>query len=180
MNAATLMTWANALTAVRLLTIVPLFDAIIGADWLLAAGLFALAALTDYFDGPLARRLGETSAVGGFIDHASDALFVTSAGTALACAGYINGVLPFLIPIAFLQYTIDSQVFRGRALRPNPLGRWNGITYYVLPGIVIGAHALHLELLLMPVASALAWLLVASTLVSMGMRAKGYFLPYKT
>ncbi len=169
------MTWANALTAIRLLTIVPLCGAILSTDWLLAAGLFTVAALTDYFDGPLARRFGQSSAVGRFIDHASDALFVTAACTTLACSGHINNVLPFLIPTAFLQYMIDSRVFQGRALRPNPLGRWNGITYYVLPGIVIGAHLLHIEHLLMPVAAALAWLLVISTMVSMGLRAQAYF-----
>lgn len=169
------MTWANALTALRLLTIVPLSGAISAAHWPLAAILFTVAALTDYFDGPLARRLGQTSVLGGFIDHASDALFVTAACATLALAGHINGVLPLLIPLAFLQYSIDSQVFRGRALRPNPLGRWNGIAYYVLPGIVIGVHLLGLHATLMPVAGALAWLLAGSTLVSMGMRARSYF-----
>ena len=169
------MTWANALTTLRLLTIVPLTGALLAGNWPGAALLFTLAALTDYFDGPLARRLGQTSVLGGFIDHASDALFVTGACTALACAGYINTVLPLLIPVAFLQYTLDSQVLRGRALRPNPLGRWNGIAYYVLPGIVIGAHLLAVETLLQPVTVALAWLLVASTLLSMGMRAREYF-----
>jgi phosphatidylglycerophosphate synthase len=169
------MTWANALTALRLLTIVPLCDAVTDADWSLAAFFFTVAALTDYFDGPLARKFGQTSVLGGFIDHATDALFVTSACTTLALSGHINTLLPFLIPVAFLQYSIDSQVFRGRALRPNPLGRWNGIAYYVLPGFVIGVHLFRIDTLLMPVASALGWLLSGSTLVSMGMRARAYF-----
>lgn len=175
MNPTQLLTWANALTALRLLSIVPLCGAISAASWPLAAFLFTVAALTDYFDGPLARRLGQTSVLGGFIDHASDALFVTAACTTLALSGHVNVLLPFLIPVAFLQYSIDSQVFRGRALRPNPLGRWNGIAYYVLPGIVIGVHLLGIESTLMTVAATLGWVLVGSTLVSMGMRARGYF-----
>lgn len=175
MNVATLATWANALTAVRLLTIVPLVLTVLHAAWLPAALLFTLAAVTDYFDGPLARRLGQSSALGGFIDHGSDALFVTSVCTAMACAAHITPVLPVLIPLAFLQYMLDSQVLRGRALRPNPLGRWNGIGYYVLPGVVIGAHLLRIETLLMPLAEAFAWLLVSSTITSMCIRARNYF-----
>lgn len=175
MIAATLVTWANALTLIRLLTIIPLVLMIHDASWLPAAFLFAVAALSDYFDGPLARRFGQSSPLGGVIDHGSDALFVTSICTVLACAGEINPGLPILIPLAFLQYLFDSQALRGRALRPNPLGRWNGIGYYVLPGAVIGAHLLEMAALLMPLARAFAWLLVASTITSMCIRARSYF-----
>jgi phosphatidylglycerophosphate synthase len=174
-TSATLMTWANGLTAIRLLCIAPLTLAILDSSWLIAAPLFVIAVLTDFFDGPLARRLGQSSALGGFIDHGTDALFVTCACTGLAWTGQINSVLPVLIPLAFLQYSLDSQVLRGRALKPNRLGRWNGIAYYVLPGIVIGASVLGIADLLSPIASVFAWLLAGSTLLSMGMRARGYF-----
>lgn len=177
LNSTTIMTWANALTAIRLLCIAPMTLAISNGAWLIAATLFTIAVITDFFDGPLARRLGQSSPFGGFIDHGTDALLVTCACTALACTGYINSVLPVLIPLAFLQYSLDSQVFRGRALQPNPLGRWNGIAYYVLPGVVIGAHVPGIGDLLLPVASLLAWALAGSTVLSMAMRARGYFEP---
>jgi len=45
-----------------------------------AAGLlFALAGITDYFDGYLARRLGQTSRFGAFLDPVADKLVVTTA-----------------------------------------------------------------------------------------------------
>jgi CDP-diacylglycerol--glycerol-3-phosphate 3-phosphatidyltransferase len=41
--------------------------------------LFALAGITDYFDGYLARRLGLTSAFGAFLDPVADKLIVSTA-----------------------------------------------------------------------------------------------------
>jgi phosphatidylglycerophosphate synthase len=32
---------------------------------------------TDWLDGRIARRFGETSALGGFLDHVTDAAFVS-------------------------------------------------------------------------------------------------------
>ena len=46
---------------------------------LLVAGVFVVAALTDWLDGFLARRLGATSALGAFLDPVADKLIVSSA-----------------------------------------------------------------------------------------------------
>ena len=50
-------------------------------EWsILAAGvLFALAALTDWLDGYLARRLNQTTPFGAFLDPVADKLIVVSA-----------------------------------------------------------------------------------------------------
>ena len=44
-----------------------------------AAWMFALAAITDLLDGYLARRLGQTSKFGAFLDPVADKLMVTTA-----------------------------------------------------------------------------------------------------
>lgn len=46
---------------------------------LLAAGLFALASVTDWLDGYLARRWSQTSAFGAFLDPVADKLMVAAA-----------------------------------------------------------------------------------------------------
>lgn len=46
---------------------------------LLCSALFGLAALTDWLDGYLARRLGQTSAFGAFLDPVADKLMVATA-----------------------------------------------------------------------------------------------------
>jgi CDP-diacylglycerol--glycerol-3-phosphate 3-phosphatidyltransferase/cardiolipin synthase len=49
-----------------------------GKNWT-AMIIFALAAITDWLDGYLARRLGETSAFGAFLDPVADKLMVAAA-----------------------------------------------------------------------------------------------------
>lgn len=46
---------------------------------LVLTGLFVLAAITDWFDGYLARRLNQTSAFGRFLDPVADKLMVAAA-----------------------------------------------------------------------------------------------------
>lgn len=164
-------TWANALTALRLLA-APLCAAAIATGADAAAGLlFALAVVTDYVDGPLARRRGEASAFGGLLDHATDATFVSLCLAALAYRGAAPALLPLLIPLAFVQYMLDSRALAGAPLRASFLGRWNGIAYFVALGIPVVRDALSIGWPPDAWVLAFGWVLVASTLASMSDRA---------
>jgi phosphatidylglycerophosphate synthase len=171
MMRARLHTWANLLTLCRAGLVVPCVLAILDGRWTTALVLFALAVATDLVDGPLARRLGQASPLGGLFDHATDAAFVTAALGALAAAGHVPWLLPVLVPLAFLQYLLDSNALAGRPLRGSWLGRWNGIGYFVLAGFVLAANALQFDQPGPAAWTAGAWLLVASTLTSMTSRA---------
>ncbi len=175
---------ANALTAVRLALALPIAVALARPS-LLAPGVVALlvglAIVTDFLDGPVARRRGTAAASGMLFDHSTDCLFVTSGLTGAAIAGSITPILPALIPFAFGQYVVDSFVWhRQRQLRASFLGRWNGILYFV-PIVLVAASRLPLPTgflsLLRLAAAALAYLLVASTVVSMLDRATTAFRP---
>ncbi len=70
------------LTLLRI-ALIPIFVGVFflsfrGAN-LLCSALFGLAALTDWLDGYLARRLGQTSAFGAFLDPVADKLMVAAA-----------------------------------------------------------------------------------------------------
>jgi CDP-diacylglycerol--glycerol-3-phosphate 3-phosphatidyltransferase/cardiolipin synthase len=69
----------NSLSLLRI-ALIPCFVAAfyLPFTWarLLAAILFGLAALTDWLDGYLARRLGQTSKLGAFLDPVADKLMV--------------------------------------------------------------------------------------------------------
>ena len=139
------LTWANLLTATRLLVLAPLVYAILQSQWLLAALLFSIAVVTDIYDGKLARRLQQTSPQGGLFDHATDALAVTLGSWALAQQSLISAWLPWMIPLAFIQYMLDSKALAGASLRMSRLGRYNGIAYYALLGTGIGIQLLDLD-----------------------------------
>ena len=73
-------------------------------DWLteyergLAATIiFVVAALTDWFDGYLARRWNETSSFGAFLDPVADKLMVAGALLLLVELGRTTAVLAFII-----------------------------------------------------------------------------------
>jgi len=72
----------NALTWIRILAI-PLIVLVffLPVSWSspMAGLLFALAGITDYFDGYLARRMGQTSRFGAFLDPVADKLVVATA-----------------------------------------------------------------------------------------------------
>ncbi len=167
-----LRTRANALTALRLVCGPLLVLALLEHAVWTAAVLFWLAVATDLLDGRVARRFGESSALGGFLDHVTDAAFVSLGLAALALRGEAPGLLPALVALAFVQYTLDSRVIDGGALRASALGRWNGIAYFVPVGTVVSREALGLAWPGHGLVLALGWLLVATTLLSMADRAR--------
>ena len=74
------------------------------ASWLsptacnvIGALLFAVASLTDWLDGYLARRLGQTSAFGAFLDPVADKLIVAVALILLIELGRTNPILAMII-----------------------------------------------------------------------------------
>jgi CDP-diacylglycerol---glycerol-3-phosphate 3-phosphatidyltransferase len=170
---------ANALTAIRLLLVLPFAFYMAQGDR--RSAIFALAAwvvalITDLLDGPIARRRGTVTAWSGTFDHTTDFLFVTSGLFAGAFRGAFPWILPALITAAFAQYVIDSYWIHGRTkLRGSKLGRYNGILYFV-PSCLDILIRMGLRFL-GPLLTTLVWLLVLSTLVSMGQRLMFRALP---
>jgi cardiolipin synthase len=166
------LTLANSLTLLRLLLALPFAQAV-RADAPVAASLiFAVAAASDFADGRLARRRGEISALGGFLDHAVDAVFVSTGAAALASVGVLPWPLAPLIAVAFLQYTLDSRLMRSSGLQPSSLGRWDGIAYFVIVAVPVVRDALGLGWPGAGLVSALGQALIASTLLSISLRLR--------
>ena len=70
------------------------------------AGIFVLAAVTDWLDGFLARRMGAVSPLGAFLDPVADKLVVSSALILLVSDGKVlESVLhpmPFAVAVAII------------------------------------------------------------------------------
>ena len=96
MNLPNLLTWLRVLA-------IPLFVALfylplpVATVNLAATVLFVAAAVTDWIDGYLARRLGQTSAFGAFLDPVADKLLVSAALIMLVEFGRVEGLVALII-----------------------------------------------------------------------------------
>lgn len=109
---ATVFNLPNQLTASRLGLAVVLFALIAFERWLWALAVFALAALTDWLDGYLARRQGLTSSLGRVFDPLVDKVLMCGAFIFLLPRGNAEGWLT-----AWMVVVIVSREFLITGLR---------------------------------------------------------------
>jgi len=106
MNFGTLLRLANLLTILRLFLISP-FIYCFQTDMMGAAlAIFTVAALTDHFDGKIARKQGVTG-FGKFMDPLADKLLT---GAALVCLALFKHVDNGLIPIWMVSVIMGREV----------------------------------------------------------------------
>ncbi len=105
----------NLLTLLRIV-LIPVFIVVyyLPYDWApwLASAIFGLAAVTDWFDGYLARRLNQSSPFGAFLDPVADKLMVAAALVVLVEA-YASPLI-----------TIPATVIIGREIVISALREW--------------------------------------------------------
>jgi cardiolipin synthase len=99
LNIPNLLTWLR-------IVLIPLFVGIfyfekswvsLPNQYLVATVIFTLAAVTDWFDGWLARKLNQTSAFGAFLDPVADKLMVAAALIILLQLGRIDAIVALII-----------------------------------------------------------------------------------
>ncbi|HRP23303.1 CDP-diacylglycerol--glycerol-3-phosphate 3-phosphatidyltransferase [Thauera sp.] len=95
----------NALTWARIV-LIPIFVGIfylsdnlmpVATKNLVATVIFVVAAVTDWFDGYLARALGQTSAFGAFLDPVADKLMVAAALILLVQLSRVDALIAVVI-----------------------------------------------------------------------------------
>jgi len=97
------------------------------------ATLAVVAAVTDFIDGRVARRLGVAHDAGGWLDSIADVTFILAALGCYASAREIPWSIPSLIALSFGQYAFDSRwLHRADAPVRSRLGHWGGIINYTL------------------------------------------------
>ena len=134
--------------------------------WLVSGGLFLLAVASDLVDGALARRRDQVTKIGGLIDHAADATFVTVTITCMALQQDRSLLLSILIILAFAQYVLDSQAHRGQRLIASSLGRYNGIGYFLLAGALLLAEVIPAPSLWGDALMLAYWAMIITTVLS--------------
>ena len=99
LNIPTLLTW---LRIVMIPVVIGVFY--VPGSWLtswqrnlIATVVFAVAAITDWLDGYLARRLKQQSAFGAFLDPVADKLMIAATLIVLTELGRVNAIIAFVI-----------------------------------------------------------------------------------
>src|SRR5262245_11632471 len=132
---------ANALSSMRMLLAAAM-------PWLLLRGgglpliVWGIAALSDYVDGPLARRRSEVSLAGAILDNVADVTFVLGGLAAASALGLVSWIVPVSIGLSAGAYAAASTRPRQEtALARSRLGHWAGVVNYVCLGVVTGSVA---------------------------------------
>lgn len=118
------MTVPNQLTIMRIV-LTPIFVALFISERLIlkqvSVLVFAVAALTDWYDGWAARKLGKVTRWGIFLDPLADKVLTSAAFIAFAWLGLVEWWMVWVIVIRDISITLlrSFAELRGRTLRTN-------------------------------------------------------------
>jgi cardiolipin synthase (CMP-forming) len=130
---ARLWTLANGLTLLRIALLAPFLYWVKEGRFGLAVIIFFIAGITDFFDGYVARRFNQQSALGRFLDPAADKLLTTTSYIVMALPRVGFEPLPLWMAAAVigrdLLILLGSLVIylsaHYRAFKPTTLGKVN-------------------------------------------------------
>ncbi|EFH87123.1 CDP-diacylglycerol--glycerol-3-phosphate 3-phosphatidyltransferase [Ktedonobacter racemifer] len=144
----------NILSISRLISTVIVFILVlVDQPWayLVATVLFALSAVTDYFDGYLARRYNLVSSLGVFLDLTADKVFVVSILIAMIEVRLVSSWIVFIIVTReFMVSGLRSiAAARGKVIPAGKWGKQKTFITLIAIGVVLlakglGAHLLSL------------------------------------
>jgi len=168
----------NILTISRILAI-PLIVALFwvkgdAARWAMLT-LYTMACITDYFDGMLARSMGQISNLGRFLDPVADKLLVSALLMMLVWSGDISGlvILPALVILCREILVSGLREFLAGIKVGVPvsgLAKWKTtVQMFALGFLIVGAAGpvfWHAEITTTAVGEALLWAAALLTMIT--------------
>ena len=168
-NLPTILTWLR-------IVLIPLVLGVYYLPWpeqaqnLWACVFFAISAATDWFDGYLARRWGQTSVFGAWLDTLADKLLVAACMVALLQLGRIDMLVALIIigreiTISALREWM-AKIGASGSVAVAAIGKWKAAAQL----LAIGFLLYHQDLWGLPVftiGTVLAWLAALLTIWSM-------------
>jgi len=164
----------NLLTLLRILVIPPLIALFYwdepAARWG-ALGLFAVAGVTDFFDGYAARSMGLVSAFGRFLDPIADKLLVSTVIFMLVASERLGGwaVLPGLV-ILIREITVSGlREFLAElnvGVPVSKLAKWKTTIQMLSLGFLIVGTASPVEIPAVMIGETMIWIAAVLTAVT--------------
>jgi CDP-diacylglycerol--glycerol-3-phosphate 3-phosphatidyltransferase len=163
---------ANLFTLGRIALIIPFAAMFLAnAQWNMKAAfvIFVVAAVTDFFDGWIARTRNEVSALGAALDPLADKLLIAAALILLLRNGIIAGAGVIAVLIIILREILisglrEAVTLRGGSLKVTQLAKWKTTAQLIAAGLLLAAapHGFAGEPL-RPLASGALWLAAVLT-----------------
>jgi cardiolipin synthase (CMP-forming) len=156
----------NLLTCVRIALTPLIVFTLISDNCVQAFWLSLTAGFTDAADGYLARRLGETSALGRYLDPIADKILLTTLFLSFGLVGLVPGWLVWLVvgrDVMILTLAAGGRVWKGvRAFPPTVWGKLStGLqivtAVLVLSGCAFGISPALVQVFVYATACATAW-----------------------
>ncbi len=158
---SSVLTVANLLTVLRLILIPVFVTALYYERFVLALGLFFVAALTDGLDGLVARSFNQKTQLGAILDPMADKLLLVTAFVILSLPRFaLTEPIPFwltatvisrdvFIVLAALVINMTTGFSR---FRPSIPGKLNTLVQIVMIVFFLAANAFHLLTQYLPIA----------------------------
>ena len=173
LNIPNLLTWLRILLIPVFVAVFYLSDQTLGPHLkdVFATSVFLLAAITDWLDGYLARKLNQTSAFGAFLDPVADKLMVAAALLILVKLGRADALIAFIIigreiAISALREWM-AKVGASKSIAVSMLGKIK-TTFQMLALLLLLYHQSLLGINCQAVGELLLYLAALLTLWSMG------------
>jgi CDP-diacylglycerol--glycerol-3-phosphate 3-phosphatidyltransferase len=144
----------------------------------LAATLFMLASITDYYDGYFARKFNAVSNMGKFMDPVADKILVTSILAYLIPLGVVD---PYMVIIIITRDTFiggirSAAAADGIVIDAKTGGKWKTAMQMVaIPAVMIAPWPQPLEIIV-KIGYGLLWVSVILSITS----GIGYYLAYRS
>ena len=134
------LTVPNLLSVLRILLIVPFVFFFLQKNYIASAAMLVLSGLSDMFDGMIARRFNQITALGKILDPIADKLTLVAV---IICIGMI---VPRIIPLVVILVLKDLLMLLGGAylLRKHitpPAAKWYGklatVVFYICVSTIV-------------------------------------------
>tara|TARA_Y100000816_G_scaffold237686_1_gene183706 strand:- start:251 stop:832 length:582 start_codon:yes stop_codon:yes gene_type:complete len=131
----------NLLTIFRFFLVYPIVLFILDNNFLWAIFLYILAAITDFFDGLIARKFDLISEFGKIADPISDKTLILGALISLSLIGEIDSIMAFIIlgrdVFVIVGFILASLLVKDYEVRPHFSGKLNALFLMVYLGLII-------------------------------------------
>ncbi len=171
-NLPTLLTWLRIALIPLILGVYYLPESWLVAQQanILALVFFTVSAATDWFDGYLARRWGQTSTFGAWLDTLADKLLVAACMVVLLKLGRIDMLVALIIigreiTISALREWM-AKVGASGSVAVAKIGKWKTAIQLIAIGFLLYQQDLW-GIPVMPIGTVLAWVAAVLTIWSM-------------